>query len=198
MNARNLHYIKKFNPKKAIRLADNKYKTKRFLSQRDIPVPETYALIRNRNELYEFDFSKIPSDEFMIKPNKGSRGRGIKRVSLIDAPANPGIIPRLDVVNALFSRQSNFPDQWYKMSGELVDDTSFRRYLMDILDGKNSLSTVHDQVLIEEVMLPGSGFEKFCTHGLADARVIVFNLIPIVAYVRVPTAKSDGKANLAR
>jgi hypothetical protein len=34
MNARNLKYIKKFNPKRAVRLADNKLKTKKFLAER--------------------------------------------------------------------------------------------------------------------------------------------------------------------
>jgi glutathione synthase/RimK-type ligase-like ATP-grasp enzyme len=42
MNARNLLYIKKFNPKKTVRLADNKMKTKEFLSERGIPVAKTY------------------------------------------------------------------------------------------------------------------------------------------------------------
>jgi hypothetical protein len=34
INRRNLDFIKKFNPQKGIRLADNKYETKEFLSQR--------------------------------------------------------------------------------------------------------------------------------------------------------------------
>jgi len=34
INARNLLYIKKFNPKKGIRLANNKLETKLFLSER--------------------------------------------------------------------------------------------------------------------------------------------------------------------
>ena len=34
MNARNLQYIKKQNPRKAVRLADNKLQTKKFLGER--------------------------------------------------------------------------------------------------------------------------------------------------------------------
>jgi glutathione synthase/RimK-type ligase-like ATP-grasp enzyme len=38
----------------------------------------------------------------------------------------------------------------------------------------------------------------YCEYGLADIRVIVFNLIPVAAMLRVPTKESDGKANLDR
>lgn len=70
MNARNLDYIKKFNPKKGIRLANDKHKTKQFLSERGIPVPKTYDLITNRQDLYQYDFASIPANEFIIKPTK--------------------------------------------------------------------------------------------------------------------------------
>jgi glutathione synthase/RimK-type ligase-like ATP-grasp enzyme len=73
MNARNLKYIKKFNPKKAIRLADNKLKTKKFLSLRGIPVPETYGVIDSRKALFDFDRNSLPEKEFVVKPNKGSK-----------------------------------------------------------------------------------------------------------------------------
>jgi len=56
INKRNLAYIKKLNPQKNIRLADNKHKTKLFLEQRGIPVPKTYAYITDRKQLLDFDF----------------------------------------------------------------------------------------------------------------------------------------------
>jgi glutathione synthase/RimK-type ligase-like ATP-grasp enzyme len=70
INRRNLEYIKKLNPQKNIRLADNKYKTKQFLEQRGIPVPKTYAYITDRKQLLHFDFGSFPSDVFVAKPNK--------------------------------------------------------------------------------------------------------------------------------
>ena len=70
INRRNLEYIKKLNPQKNIRLADNKYKTKQFLEQRGIPVPKTYAYITDRKQLLDFDFGSLPSDVFVAKPNK--------------------------------------------------------------------------------------------------------------------------------
>lgn len=72
-NARNLLYIKKFNDKKGIRLANNKLQTKDFLIERGIPFAKTYGIITNRTELYEFDFSYLPKKNFVVKPNHGSK-----------------------------------------------------------------------------------------------------------------------------
>ena len=76
MNARNLLYIRPFNSKRAIRMADSKLKTKHFLSARGIPVPKLYGVIRNRDELQKFDFNMLPQ-AFVIKPNLGYGGEGI-------------------------------------------------------------------------------------------------------------------------
>lgn len=200
MNARNLQYIKKRNPRKAIRLADNKLKTKEFLSARWIPVPQTYGHIKTASELATFDFSALPQDDFIVKPNKGSRGRWIYRVHLaeqntpIDEPAPSH--PRR--ARWSLNKPSHQHDQRYRVSWKTIEDVTLRRYLTDILDGKNSLTTTHDTILLEEVLHPGLWFEAYCAHGLADIRVIVFNLVPVSAMLRIPTAKSDGKANLAK
>jgi hypothetical protein len=73
-----------------------------------------------------------------------------------------------------------------------------KTYCLDILDGKESLQGKPDHILIEELMLPGDGFETFCAHGLADIRIIVYNFVPVAAMLRVPTEASEGKANLDR
>lgn len=198
MNARNLQYIKKFNPKKSIRLADNKFKTKRFLSERGIPVPYTYDLIKSRDALYAYDFSSLPVDDFIVKPVRWSRGRWIYRVKLAHKPKHVSYLSKLWFFEKYVTPPSLYPEQWYKVSWEYVQDSAFRRYLLDILDGKNSLSTRWDVIMLEEVLKPWAWFERYCDYGLADIRVIVFNLIPVAAMLRVPTKASDGKANLDR
>lgn len=52
--------------------------------------------------------------------------------------------------------------------------------------------------MIEELLLPGKEFSRYCRYGLADIRMIVYNYVPITAMVRMPTAHSGGKANLAQ
>ena len=201
MNARNLQYIKKFNPRKAIRLADNKFRTKTFLWERWIPVPATYDVIKSRKELYAYDFWTLPVDEFIVKPNKWSRWRWIYRVKRLDESIDTSLLPfkslwRFDTF--FWKSDSEYHDYSYKVSWEVWSDSFFKRHLLDIVDGKNSLTQWHDSILLEELLTPWNGFELFCQHWLADIRVIVFNLIPVAAMLRVPTEESDGKANLDR
>ncbi|MBS8121842.1 tyrosine/phenylalanine carboxypeptidase domain-containing protein [Candidatus Vampirococcus lugosii] len=206
INSRNLQYIKKFNPKKVTRLADNKQKTKNFLKERGIPVPQTYGIISNRSQLYDFDFAKMPSKNFVVKPNKGSKGKGIYIVKYIDELKNQLKNSGENIVSKKnnflksflgFDLKSKF-DYHYKTGGEIISDDVLRRYLVDILDGRYSITFGQDKILVEEKLNPGINFRKYCRHGLADIRVIVFNLIPVAAMIRVPTAESGGKANIAQ
>ena len=169
INARNLNYIKKFNPRKAIRLADNKQKTKVFLAERGIPFAETYALIRNRKELSACDFSAFPNKTFVLKPNHGSKGRGILIVSQ--------------------------EAEGFRIGEALFTEAELKLQCTDILDGEYSM-THDDSILVEEKLTPWEKFKAFCKHGLADIRIIVFNLVPVAAMIRIPTIKSNGKANI--
>lgn len=206
-NARNLLYIKKFNDKKAIRLANNKLETKNFLSERGIPFAKTYGIISNRNELYDFDFSYLPKKTFVIKPNQGSKGEWILIVK--DMKKNDQIIPKhkKTLVSQIEQRRTKIipyktiptnKREVYSIGENTMDDETFRRNLLDIIDGKYSMSMGNDKVIIEEKLVPGELFKDFCERWLADIRVIVFNLVPIATMIRVPTKYSHGKANLAQ
>ncbi len=197
LNARNLLYIKKFNPRRGIHLADDKYKTKMYLLNRWIPSAKFYAMIWSRKELADFDFACLPSRDFVIKPNKWSKWRWIYVTKLI----NNSLLeknPEEDI--CIFNTLDKHNKYWniFRVNKKTIDQKQLNNYLYDILDGKHSLTSFGDKILIEEKLIPWAGFEKFCQHGLADIRVIVFNLIPIAAMVRVPTKISGGKANLAQ
>jgi glutathione synthase/RimK-type ligase-like ATP-grasp enzyme len=77
INARNLSFIKKYNHTSAIMLADNKLKTKRYLSHLGIPFAKTYGEIQTFDELKHFSLKNLKAQTFVIKPNKGFKGRGI-------------------------------------------------------------------------------------------------------------------------
>ena len=76
INARNLKYLKPFNPRKAVAFADDKLKTKAFLEARGVPVPRLYAKLGSREDIRNFDFSSLP-DSCVLKPNFGYGGEGI-------------------------------------------------------------------------------------------------------------------------
>jgi alpha-L-glutamate ligase-like protein/uncharacterized protein (TIGR02421 family) len=171
INARNLLYIRPYNKRKAVRLADDKLKSKQFLSARDIPVPRLYAVIRDKEELEKFDFSSLPS-AFVVKPNMGFGGEGI--------------IP--------FVGRKN--DQFEKASGQLMNEEELREHIDDILEGRFSISGVTDVAFFEQLVICHDELAKFAYRGLPDIRIVVHNLIPVMAMLRLPTKESDGKANI--
>lgn len=171
INARNLLFIRPFNKKKEIRFADDKLKTKHFLSAREIPVPRLYAAIHNLAELEKFDFSSLP-DSFVLKPNLGYGGQGI--VPVIDRKG----------------------DKFVKASGELIGEPELREQAADILEGRYSISGLQDTAFFEQLITCDHRLAHFCYKGLPDIRIVVHNLIPVMAMLRLPTRESDGKANL--
>lgn len=207
INARNLHYIRKHNPAKRIRLADNKITTKKFLSERSIPVPTTYGIIKDRKELMQFDFSTIPASQFIIKPARWSRGRGVFCVKKVKHH-EPTLLLETWFAEVMWWKKwlwwytdpekSETISQRFEVDGKIISDRLLKTYCVDILEWKESLHEQPDQILIEELLTWGHWFETFCTHGLADIRIIVYNFVPVAAMVRVPTELSWGKANLDR
>jgi len=172
LNARNLLYIRPFNPRKAVQFADDKLKTKAFLSARGIPVAKLYARIETLRQLREFDFSTLP-DECVLKPNYGFGGEGILVLRGRDASGN-------------FLIQGKRP----------VTREQLTEHIEDILDGKFSVNGLPDTAFFEKILEADESLAPFRPAGLPDFRIIVFNLVPVMAMLRVPTAQSGGKANV--
>lgn len=170
-NARNLLYIKPFNPRKAVAFADDKLKTKAFLAARGIPVARLYARIDSRSQLNEFDFSQLP-DECVLKPNYGFGGEGI----------------------VLLKGRKN--GQFLVSGKRPMTQRQLTEHIEDILDGKFSVNGRQDTAFFEKILIPSPAFAPFRPAGMPDIRIIVFNLVPVMAMLRIPTAQSGGKANV--
>ncbi len=171
INARNLLYIRAYNPKKAVMLADSKIKTKNFLSARGIPVARLYNVINNKKELDSFDFNSLPNS-FVIKPNAGYGGEGIMIIR--------------------GRKGGNF----VKGNGEILTLDELKGHVSDILDGRYSLADISDAVLFEQLLEAPDLLKKLSHKGLPDIRIVVHNLIPVMAMLRLPTESSQGKANI--
>ncbi len=171
MNARNLNYIMKYNDSNSKKFADDKLFTKQFLESRDIGVAKLYHLIKNYKQLTEDFFNSLP-ETFVIKPNRGFAGAGI----LVLQKKKQGL--------------------WKTISGKSYNKELLYMHCIDILEGKYSISGTRDDIIFEEKLDPHSAFRTLTNSGLPDVRVIVFNLIPVMAMLRVPTNESDGKANM--
>lgn len=171
-NERYLNYIRPYNKKRAIKIVDNKILTKKILRKNNIPVPKLIAVIKDKTQLSEFDFNTLPNS-FVFKPVHGVRGGGVEIVY-----------------------NKNKEGKWIKSDGRKSTDDDLRSAMGDILDGKYSLFNEPDRVLIEERVRPHKNFKNYTYKGTPDIRIIVFNNIPIMSYIRIPTRQSDGKANL--
>lgn len=174
MNSRNLEFIRPHNLLKAKRLADDKLLSKRLLKKNNLPVPQLIAKIKNFEELENFDWQTLP-ESFALKPNRGFGGEGILVV---------------------YGKKKDRNDAWIKADRSLVTIQDLKNHIRNILDGSFSLSGTPDVAFFEERLKLLKLFKPYAYKGIPDIRVIVFNKVPVMAMLRLPTKSSAGKANL--
>ena len=174
MNARNLRYIRPNNLKKSIKIADDKILSKKVLRKGNIPIPKLIARISSYEDLDNFDWTRLPKG-FALKPNKGFGGEGIIVV---------------------YGRKKGRSDVWIKADGGTVTIDDFKNHIRNILDGNFSLSSVPDTAFFEERLTLLKLFKPYTFKGIPDIRVIIYNKVPVMAMLRLPTKDSNGKANL--
>lgn len=172
MNGRNVDYIYTHNQRKHYPLADNKLLSKKLLETHSFPTPR---LLFEYN--YFFELRNILTDltgksNFVIKPVKGKGGGGIK---IIDKSS---------------------PNGWITSSGKIMKKGELIQHATDIISGVYSLDNSNDSILIEEKIELHTELERMTYLGIPDIRIIVFKNTPVMAMMRIPTKKSDGKANL--
>ncbi len=174
MNARNLDYVRPLNRKRGMEIADNKLLCKRILRKEGLSVPKLLGRIRSQEELENFDWNTLPSS-FALKPNRGFGGGGILVV---------------------YARKRGRDDAWVKADGSLITIEDLKNHIRNILDGSFSLANLPDIAFFEERLTLLKLFKPYSYKGIPDIRVIVYNSVPVMAMLRLPTRASDGKANL--
>ena len=172
LNARNLNFIRRYNPRSAIKIADDKLRSKEILFEAGLPVADLIAVIRDRREFYNFDWDILPSS-FVLKPNRGMGGEGI----LIT-----------------FGRKKS--GCWIMPKDKEITLDEIKEHVSNILDGDYSKTHAPDAAFFEERLKIHPNFKLYSYKGVPDIRVIVFNKVPIMSMLRLPTKESDGKANL--
>jgi len=71
-----------------------------------------------------------------------------------------------------------------------------RNHILNILEGTFSLTSLPDTAFFEERIKLLKLFKPYAYRGIPDIRIIVYNSVPIMAELRLPTKESGGKANL--
>ena len=171
MNERN-SFISRFNQRQFYPLVDDKLKTKILAEQRGLAVPKLYGVIRAQYEVRDMGPLLDAHDSFVIKPSRGSGGKGIK---------------------VIVRRQGN---GFVKANGEDVSRLDITRHVSNILSGLYSLGGKPDVAMIEALVEMDPQFEGLSYQGIPDIRIIVFLGYPVMSMMRLATHASDGKANL--
>ena len=172
INERNKIFLRK-NLIEGRKIADSKLKTKKLLVEAGLGVPKLMAKFRSEKSLEKFGWEKLVGN-FVVKPISGYGGEGI-------------IVVR---------KRLEKEDGWWRMEGTKILRSELVEHCREILAGKYSLHGMPDGVLIEERIKIHPKFLSLTKSGTPDVRVIVYNRVPVMAMLRIPTEKSRGKANL--
>ncbi|OHB77487.1 MAG: alpha-L-glutamate ligase-like protein [Planctomycetes bacterium RBG_16_64_10] len=172
VNRRNARLLLAENRRAHFPRVDDKLRTKLLCESRGIQIPQTYALIEHQGEIRRFPASLGSRAEFVIKPAKGSAGRGILVIAQHEAP------------------------HYVTSSGAALTPDDLRYHLRSILSGLYSLGGQPDRAIIEQRIRPHPFFEHIAVGGTPDIRIILYRGVPVMGMVRLPTRASRGRANL--
>jgi len=183
LNERNLRYVKIPVTEMGHSIPDNKLKAKKLLQKAGIPVPKTYKIIRDQKELKLCNWNKLPNS-FVIKPNLGTLGRGILIVFGKKKTKNNG-------------EQNERGKIWVQADREIITIENLENHILKILNGVHSYKiTTSDIAFFEERIKIHPNLKPYCKKGIPDVRIMVYNKIPVMAEMRLPTLESQGRANL--
>lgn len=172
INARNLDYIFESNPRRFYPLVDDKLETKKLAEKAGIAFPKTYAVIRYQDQIRKFGEIIGDRGDFVVKPAEGSGGSGVM---------------------VIVDRGDNY---FIKGSGHTVSMGDMQYHLNNTLSGLYSLGGLTDKAIVEYRVKSAKLFDAIAYQGVPDVRIIVYKGVPAMTMLRLPTRRSDGKANL--
>jgi alpha-L-glutamate ligase-like protein len=174
LNARNILFLGRYNKASGKRIANHKLLTKSVLRKAKLPIPKLYRVFRKLEEIDKFDFVKKLPESFVIKPDNSLGGEGI----------------------LVIEKRGKYAGEWVTTTNEVKNVADLKLLIREILEGHFSMKNRPDIAFCEERIRIHSAFEKVCWGGTPDIGVLVFNQTPVMAYLRLPTQKSGGRANM--
>src|SRR3990172_3830163 len=173
LNARTKLFSYPYNSKKGKRIARSKISTYRVLKKAQIPTPAIFKRFRTTHDVYDFNWDSLPAS-FAVKPSRGLGGEGI-------------------IVVKKRAKELGF---WITIQKKRIGVGDLKLHVMDILEGAYSMRNEPDVGFIQEYVGRHKAFKKYAYRGTPDIRIIVFNKVPVMAMLRLPTKESGGRANL--
>ncbi|MEM1336286.1 MAG: sugar-transfer associated ATP-grasp domain-containing protein [Bacteroidota bacterium] len=170
LNRRNIEFIYPHNQREHYTLADDKVKAKCILHENNIACASTFAVIERISQIKTLWAGLQHHSALVLKPARGCGGGGIK----------------------ILKKDKN--GQW-QSSGKILTNAEIFQHITRIISGVYSMVS-SDVCLIEECIVPHPFFAGIYDEGVPDFRIITLKGKPLMAMLRMPTSKSDGKANL--
>ena len=167
MNERN-RFINTRSSAISQRAVNDKYEFKRLCAMHGVPVAETYAVLHSLRDLHRLE--EIP-ERFVIKPSRGHGGAGIM------------LLERTE-------------DGYRLPHGRPVSERELRHHVARIVDGEFASYSEEDVAIVEERIEPSESLRFRGALGMPDVRIIC-DPEPVLAMLRYPTERSEGKANLS-
>lgn len=172
MNNRNISYIGRYNQRKFYKRVDDKLITKQLALANNIAVPDLIGVVQQQHDIELIPAMVADKTGFVIKPAKGSGGKGILVVTRVEQ------------------------GRYYKANGQEVTPNEIYRHVSNTLSGLFSLGGKPDVAIVEGLIEFDPIFNGVSYEGVPDIRLIVFQGFPVMGMLRCSTAASDGKANL--
>lgn len=173
LNARSQLFSYNYNTAKGKKIASSKILTNTALTKAQIPTPLIYEKFKTIRKSLEYDYTKLP-ESFALKPAKGLGGEGI----------------------IVVKKKAEDGTAWITTQRRRVTVDDLKLHIQDILEGAFSSGNVPDEALVQEFVGRHKSLRKYAFRGTPDIRVIVFNKVPVMAMLRLPTRESGGRANL--
>jgi alpha-L-glutamate ligase-like protein len=137
-----------------------------------VPTPAIYAVLAAHSALRHLPRLLADREDFVLKPDRGAAGRGILVVTGRDGEA------------------------FVRHNGQRLHLADLRQHVSSIISGLFSLGGQGDEALIQQRVLPHPAFERISYQGIPDVRVVLYQHVPVMAMLRLPTRASGGRANL--
>ena len=163
LNARTQLFAYRYNTKRGKNIADSKIQTAKILKKANVSHPKIYKKFTDPRDVFELDWASLP-DKFALKH---SRGMGGEVIIVVKKRLKDG--------------------GWLTTQKERVAADDLRLHVLDTLEGAFSMGNVPDVAFIQEYVGRAKAFRRWAYRGTPDIRIIVFNKVPVMAMLRLPT-----------
>jgi len=172
LNRRNHEYLFAYNSRQRYRVVDDKRATKAALAAHGVPAPALHEVCAAQWRVRRLGDRLVDYTDFVLKPARGAGGAGIVVV-----------VGRRD-------------ERFVKASGVTLGRRDLEAHACDVIAGAYSAGGREDALLVEQRVVPEPELGALAYRGVPDLRVVVFRGVPVLGMLRLPTRRSDGRANL--